>query len=114
MGTVITAEYLDGLSTEELHGLFWDWYKECMGFRPRHVAFDDRESMLEWCKRELEPHMIAMRQEQFKREKEYWDQVERGIEARTREEEEELGEQICLLLAYNAAYDHFDPRLGRR
>jgi hypothetical protein len=38
------------MTTDEIGGIFSDWYKDTNGFRPRHVSFDDREALIEGCK----------------------------------------------------------------
>jgi hypothetical protein len=37
------------MTTDEIGGIFSDWYKDTHGFRPRHVSFDDREALINGC-----------------------------------------------------------------
>jgi len=37
------------MTTDEIGGLFSDWYKDTHGFRPRFVDFNDREELIRQC-----------------------------------------------------------------
>lgn len=50
------------MSTEDLHGLFSDWYKDVEGIRPRHISSKDREAMLDWIAYEITPEVQAIRE----------------------------------------------------
>lgn len=59
--TMLTIEMARQMSNEELHGMYWDWFKEVSGFRPRHVCADDRETMLSFIEYELRPEVQEKR-----------------------------------------------------
>jgi hypothetical protein len=59
-------EYYTSMKTEDLHGLFSDWYKDIEGCRPRWVSCDDRKTMINWILSEIRPETQAFREETLK------------------------------------------------
>jgi hypothetical protein len=39
----------ENMTTDEIGGIFSDWYKDTHGFRPRHVSYSDREGLINGC-----------------------------------------------------------------
>jgi len=77
----MSIETYQAMNTEDLHAVFSDWYKDVNGIRPRHIASNDRESILDWIAYELTPAMQEQRQKEF----EAW---EKDFEDRCREYDE--------------------------
>jgi hypothetical protein len=101
------VRHYEAMSTEDLHCLYWEAFKDVNGFRPRFVKADDRDAFLLWFCGELLPWIREMREEEDKAEEE-WDLEEKRIEIK---EAAERKEQTELQLAYCTDYDHFDERL---
>ena len=51
----------DICTTEELGDTFSDYYKDVHGFRPRHLAFDDRAGLIQGLK-DLDAYMQRMKE----------------------------------------------------
>jgi competence CoiA-like predicted nuclease len=86
--TMLTLESAKKMSNEELHTLFYDWFKDCHGFRPRHVNANDRETMLNFVEYELRPEVQAQRQEEWAEEAKWIDEMDAKYEAELNSKQE--------------------------
>lgn len=111
----MTASFEDfaKLSTEELASIHWDWFKEVHGIRPRHVAWNDRESFLSFIRFELLPETQEMRREEWAREAEWLDEMEREDEEYWKQVGDEYRVQEELAAAYDDTYFDIEEKLRK-
>lgn len=104
MSVPFTYEKAQQLTTEELSSIHWDMFKEIHGFRPRHVASDDREAFLTFLEYELRPEVQEERRAQWEAEAAYYDELEREHEEALQLELAEMKAAEELVLAYDDTY----------
>jgi hypothetical protein len=104
--TMLTIESAKQMSTEELHTLVWDWYKDVNGIRPRHIGSNDREAMLSFIEYELRPEVQARREQEWAEEAKLLDEMEARYEAELAASEKQRQEERELELAYDDQFDH--------
>lgn len=109
MSAILNASISDfeKLSTEELYSLYWDWYKEVTGVRPRWVDPNARETFLSFIEYELDPEVQLQREEEYEYEMEFMKRIEEE-DALVAKEQKELED------AYDDTYFYIEEILGRK
>lgn len=104
--TMLTMEIAKQMSTEDLYSLVWDWHKDTVGIRPRHMAPDDREAFLSFIEYELRPEIQEKRRLQWEEEERMLAEMEAEYEEKMRIYNAEMQEDRELMLAYDDRFDH--------
>lgn len=71
---ILTPDNIEALTTEELSDIVWEMYKSIHGIRPRFMT--TREEYLSFLKYELQPEMIAQREQEWADEEAYYKTIE--------------------------------------
>jgi hypothetical protein len=49
----LTLDEIKKMSPEDMHNIYWDWFKDVHGIRPRHVRMSDTDTMISFFESEM-------------------------------------------------------------